>query len=170
MNQWFTRLSVIYRPTREYLAHLETSPLRVKAKARHLRPLSWEGSLSCHNCCNMRHQLWRSYPKDHHTFVALHDNKGVLRTCSKPNPNRINSYVTKPINKRLSFYARMKNIFSCTWLSLGFIPRYVIIKRENYTVRQSPIKWMGRKTLSACSQARQFKFFTDTLFTATSTF
>ena len=154
-NDLHVYLSVIYCPTREYLAHLETSPLGVKAKARHLRPLSMKGSLSCHNCCNMRHQLWRSYPKDHNTFVALYDNKGVLRTYSKPNPYRINSYVTKPINKRYYSMQEWKIFFPVI---------------ECYTVRQSPIKWMGRKTLSACSQARQFKFFTDTLFTATSTF
>ena len=53
----------------------------------------------------------------------------------------------------------MKNIFSCAWLSLGFITRYVIIKREYYTVRQSPIKWMGRKTLSLVLVPHRYTFY-----------
>ena len=48
----------VYRPTREFFTHMETSPLPVKGckflktYARHLRPLSSEGSLTCHAYCD----------------------------------------------------------------------------------------------------------------------
>ena len=50
-------LDGVYRPTREFFTHMETSPLPVKrckflTYARHLWPLSNEGSLMCHIHCD----------------------------------------------------------------------------------------------------------------------
>jgi hypothetical protein len=37
---------------------------KIKASARRSRPLSREGSLSCHTCCDMGPRFFRSHPKD----------------------------------------------------------------------------------------------------------
>ena len=56
---WFFFFWVIH-PTREFFTHLKTSPLPIKGCkfytfARHLWPLSSEGSLACHTYCNTGH-------------------------------------------------------------------------------------------------------------------
>ena len=38
----------VYRPTREFFTHMETSPLQILTYARHSWPLSSEGSSACH--------------------------------------------------------------------------------------------------------------------------
>ena len=46
----------VYRPTREIFTHMETSSLPVKdCNARHLWPLSSEGSIACHTYCDTGH-------------------------------------------------------------------------------------------------------------------
>jgi hypothetical protein len=62
-------LFTVLRPAQEYFTYMETSPLSVKsckilAYARRSGPLSREGSLSCHTCCDMGHRFFRSHPKD----------------------------------------------------------------------------------------------------------
>jgi hypothetical protein len=52
-GHWFT----VLRPTQEFFTYMETSPLPVRgcknlAYARGSGPLSREGSISCHNCCD----------------------------------------------------------------------------------------------------------------------
>ena len=49
-----------FRPTQEFFTHMETSRLLVKGcfsfyYARHLWPLSSEGSLACHTYCDTEH-------------------------------------------------------------------------------------------------------------------
>ena len=45
----------IFRPTWDFLTHMETSPLLVRADARHSSPLSSEGSLACKTYCDTGH-------------------------------------------------------------------------------------------------------------------
>ena len=61
----------VLRPAQEYFTYMETSPLPVKgykieAYARRSGPLSREGSLSCHTCCDtglgMSGFIWRTAP------------------------------------------------------------------------------------------------------------
>jgi hypothetical protein len=62
-------LFTVLRPAQEYFTYMETSPLPVKgckisAYARRSGPLSREGSLSCHTCCDTGPRFFRSHPKD----------------------------------------------------------------------------------------------------------
>ena len=74
---------------REYFAHMETSPMPVKgckilAYARHSGPLSREGSLSCHTCCDTGPRVFRSQTNDRSIQSPLTTRKGMLRTYSNP--------------------------------------------------------------------------------------
>jgi hypothetical protein len=78
MNPYFEMLSCneivgwffnVLRPAQEYFTYMETSPLPVKgckiqAYGRRSGPLSREGSLSCHKCCDTGPRFFRSHPKD----------------------------------------------------------------------------------------------------------
>ena len=64
-------LFTVLRPAQEFFTYMETSPLPVKgckiwAYVRCSGPLSREGSLSCHTCCDMGPRFILSYPKDRH--------------------------------------------------------------------------------------------------------
>ena len=54
----------VYRPTREYFTHMETSALPVKGYARHSWPVSNEGSLACHSFCDTRNSLIMAISED----------------------------------------------------------------------------------------------------------
>jgi hypothetical protein len=62
-------LFTVLRPAQEFFTQMEMSPLPVKgwksyAYARRSGPLSREGSLSCHICCDTGPRFFRSRPKD----------------------------------------------------------------------------------------------------------
>jgi hypothetical protein len=66
---------------------MKMSPLLVKgskilAYARHLRPLSREGSLLCHTCCDTGPRFFQSHPKESAIQSLLTTRKGMLRTYS----------------------------------------------------------------------------------------
>jgi hypothetical protein len=63
-------LFTVLRPAQEFFTYMETSPLSVKgckilAYARRSRPVSREGSLSCHTYCDTGPRFFRSLLKDH---------------------------------------------------------------------------------------------------------
>jgi hypothetical protein len=71
---------------------METSPLPVKgykiyAYAQHSGPLSREGSLSCHTCCDTGSWFFQSNPKDHPIQSPLLKHNGVWMIYSNPNPH-----------------------------------------------------------------------------------
>jgi hypothetical protein len=62
-------LFMVLRPPQEYFTYMEMSPLPVKgykiwAYARRSGPLSMEGSLSCHTCCDTGPLFFISHSKD----------------------------------------------------------------------------------------------------------
>jgi hypothetical protein len=74
-------LFTVLRPAQEYFTYMETSPLplkvgRIKAYARLSGPLSREGSLSCHICCDTGPRFFRSHPKDRPIQSPLTTHKG----------------------------------------------------------------------------------------------
>jgi hypothetical protein len=60
-------------------------PLPVKAAK--FRPLSREGSLSCHTCCDTGPQFFRSHPKDSPILSPLTTHKGMWRIYSYLDPH-----------------------------------------------------------------------------------
>jgi hypothetical protein len=71
---------------------METSPFpvngyKILACARRSGPLSREGSLSCHICCDMGPQFFRSYTNDRHIQSALTKHDGIMRIYSNPDPH-----------------------------------------------------------------------------------
>ena len=69
----------------------------IKAYARHLRPLSREGTLSCRT----RVEFLRSNPKDHPKLVAC-EKEWVLRTFSnREPPGRSKAGVTKNLHIKI---------------------------------------------------------------------
>jgi hypothetical protein len=50
--------------------------------------LSRDGSLSCHTCCDMGPQFFRSYPKDCPIQSSPTTHNGMWRTYSIPDPHR----------------------------------------------------------------------------------
>jgi hypothetical protein len=98
--------------------NMETSPLPVKgckiqAYARRSGPLSREGFLSCHTCCDTGPRFFRSHPKDHPIQSPLTKRKGMRRTYSNPDPHG-------------GIY------FNCTLLSHVHGLRIVLFQWENY--------------------------------------
>ena len=72
---------------------METSPLPVKgckilAYARHSVPLSREGSLPCHTCCDTGPRFFLSHPKDHPFHSPLTTHEGMWRIYSTLDPHR----------------------------------------------------------------------------------
>jgi hypothetical protein len=70
---------------------MENSPLSVKGckiqtYARNSGPLSREGSLSCHTCCETGPQFLRSHPKVSPIQSPLTTHKGMWRIYSNPDP------------------------------------------------------------------------------------
>jgi hypothetical protein len=89
INDW---LFIVLRPAQEYFTHMETSPLPVKgckiyAYARRSGPLSREGSLSCHTCCDTGPRFFQSHPKDRPIQSPLTTRMGMRRTYSNPDPH-----------------------------------------------------------------------------------
>jgi hypothetical protein len=62
---------------------------KIWAYARHSGPLSREGSLSCHTCCDTGTRFFRSHPKDHSIQSPLTTHMGKQRTYSNPDPHGI---------------------------------------------------------------------------------
>jgi hypothetical protein len=50
-------------------------------------PLSREGSLSYHTCCDMGPRFFQSHPKDLPIWSPLTTHKGIWRTYSNPDPH-----------------------------------------------------------------------------------
>jgi hypothetical protein len=72
---------------------METSPLSVKgckmlAYARLLRPLSREGSLSCHTCCDTGPRFFLFHPKDRpiQSPLTTHEDGWMIYRFSKLSP------------------------------------------------------------------------------------
>jgi hypothetical protein len=55
--------------------------------ARRSGPLSREGSLSCHTCCDTGPRFFRSHPKDRPIQSPLTTHKGMWRIYSNPDPH-----------------------------------------------------------------------------------
>jgi hypothetical protein len=71
---------------------VETSPLPVNgckiwAYARRSGPLSREGSLSCHTCCDTGPRFFRSHQKDRPSQSPLTTHMRMWRTYSNPDPH-----------------------------------------------------------------------------------
>jgi hypothetical protein len=74
-------LFTVLHPAQEFFTYMETSSLLVKgckmlAYARRSGPLSREGSLSCHTCCDKGPRFFRSHPKDHPFSRLLRHTRG----------------------------------------------------------------------------------------------
>jgi hypothetical protein len=87
----FVCLFPVLRPAQESFTYMETSPKKIKGCKisvydRRSGPLSREGSLSCHTCCNMEPRFLRSHPKDRPIKSPLTTYKGMGRTYSIPHP------------------------------------------------------------------------------------
>jgi hypothetical protein len=85
-------LFTVLRPAEEFFTHIETSPLPVKgckiyAYAWRSGPLSREGFLSCHTCCDTGLRIFCSYPKDCTIQSPLTTHNGMWRIYSNPNPH-----------------------------------------------------------------------------------
>jgi hypothetical protein len=78
-------LFTVLRPAQEFFTYMVTSPL--PAYARRWRPLSREGSLSCHTYCDTGPRFFRSHPKDHPIQSPLTTRMGMRRTYSNPDPH-----------------------------------------------------------------------------------
>jgi hypothetical protein len=79
----------VLRPAQEFFTCMETSPLPVKgckiwAYARRSGPLSREGALSCHTCCDKGPRFFRSHPKDRPNQSPLSTHMGMWRIYSNP--------------------------------------------------------------------------------------
>jgi hypothetical protein len=78
-------------PAQEFFTYMEASLLPVKAckiyaYARRSGPLSREGSILCHSCCNMGPQFFLSHLKNHPIQWPLMTCKEILRTYSNQDP------------------------------------------------------------------------------------
>jgi hypothetical protein len=78
----------VFRPAQEFLTYTETSPLPVKGckilpYARGSGPLSREGSLSCHTCCDTGTRFFRPHPKNRPIQSPLTTQERVWRIYSK---------------------------------------------------------------------------------------
>jgi hypothetical protein len=81
---------------------METSPFKYwwrVAKFKHISdysrrsgPLSREGSLSCHTCCNTKPQFFWSHPKDRPIQSPFITHRGMWRTYSNPDPHGYQVY------------------------------------------------------------------------------
>jgi hypothetical protein len=85
-------LFTVLRPAQDFFTYMETLPLPVKgckiwAYARRSRPLSREGSLSRHTCCDTGPRFFRSHPKDRPNQSPLTTHKRMWRIYSNPNPH-----------------------------------------------------------------------------------
>jgi hypothetical protein len=60
---------------------------KIWAYARRSGPLSREGSLSCHTCCETGPRFFRSHPKDLPIQLPLTTRMGMQRTYSNPDPH-----------------------------------------------------------------------------------
>ena len=98
----FVRLFGVFRPTREFFTHMETSPLpgcKFFTYARHLWPLRSEGSLTCHTYCdtgnpfimNISEDPWHSLLMPsvwrwscHYLFLWLRSSAAGVRTHNLP--------------------------------------------------------------------------------------
>jgi hypothetical protein len=77
-------LFTVLRPAQEFFTYMETLPLPVKgckiwAYARRSGPLSREGSLSCHTCCDKGPRFFRSHRKDRPIQSPLTTHEGMWR-------------------------------------------------------------------------------------------
>jgi hypothetical protein len=82
----------VLRPAEEFFTYMEMSPLPVKgckieADARRSGPLSREGSLSCHTCCDMGPWFYPSLSKDHSIQLPLMTHKGKWSIYSNLDPH-----------------------------------------------------------------------------------
>jgi hypothetical protein len=74
---------MVLRPAQEYFTYMETSPCTAGEglqnlgfiNARRSGPLSREGSLSCHTCCDTGPRFFRSHPIGP-PLVASYDTRG----------------------------------------------------------------------------------------------
>jgi hypothetical protein len=70
---------------------METSPLpmgcKILAYVRRSWPLSREGSVSCHTCCDTGPRIFRSHPKARPNQSLHTTHEGVWRTYSNPDPH-----------------------------------------------------------------------------------
>jgi hypothetical protein len=60
---------------------------KIYAYVQRSRPLSREGSLSCHTCCDMGLLVFRSHPKDRPIQSPLTTHEGMWRIYSNPDPH-----------------------------------------------------------------------------------
>jgi hypothetical protein len=103
----------VLRPSQEFFTYMETSPLSVKgfkieAYARHLGPLSREGSLSCHTCCDTGPLFFRSHPKNHpHSAASCNTQQDVedlfFRTLILTGTHSVASTTLKRILRNYSY-------------------------------------------------------------------
>jgi hypothetical protein len=63
---------------------------KTKAYARRSGPLSREGSLSCHTCCDTGPHFFRSHPKDRPIQSPLTTHEEMWRIYSNPDPHGMN--------------------------------------------------------------------------------
>jgi hypothetical protein len=82
----------ILSPTQEFFIYMEMSPLPVKdckiyAYARCIGPLSREGSLSCHTCCDTGPRFFLSHLNDCLIQSPPSTHKGMWRMYSNPDPH-----------------------------------------------------------------------------------
>jgi hypothetical protein len=81
---WLKIIHFVLRPAQIFFTCMKTSPFPVKdwkiyAYARHSGPLSREGSLLCHTCCDTGRQYFRSHPKDRPIQSPLTTHMGMWR-------------------------------------------------------------------------------------------
>jgi hypothetical protein len=93
---WLIVYCCTYRSRIVHL-HVETSPLPVKGckfsgYARRSEPLSREGALLCHTCCDMGPRFFRSHSIDGPSQSPLTTNKGMWRIYSNSDSHSVAFY------------------------------------------------------------------------------
>ena len=83
------RFTVLRSIQEFFFTRMETSPLpvegcKIQAYARRSGPLSREGSLSCHTCCDTGPRFFRSHPKDRPIQSPFTTHEGMWRIYSNP--------------------------------------------------------------------------------------
>ena len=76
-----------------------------------LCPLSREGSLSCHTCCDTGPRFFRSHPKDRHNQSPLTTRMGMRKAYSNPDPHGDCAMKLSQIRLRIELCMREKFTF-----------------------------------------------------------